>query len=253
MGNRREVTMAPVCLSCPARTTLLILSFVCNFRVASAQDAEGGPHVRSEDPQLSNAIRQGLEQSSTFRNLVERLDRLPGIVHVVSSRCGTRLWEPEACLDHRIVVRGGFRFLRVNIYPGESGAKRLALIAHELQHALEVLSDYTITTSEDVERLFEAIGTKRRSGSFETQAALRVQESVYREAQESLRFAKNALKPLQPLHRQSLQQYRAGTAGAGVTQKPCEPTTTLLTGDVSSRAETLRSYEPGCRAAGRPP
>src|ERR1700750_2371651 len=120
-----------------------------------AQDSRRGSHVRTEDRQLSKIIRQGLNQSSTFRELVDRIDRLPGLVYVVWSRCGTRLWEPGACLDHRVAVSGGIRFLRVNIYPGESGERLLALIAHELQHALEVLSDNNATSPEDVVKLYE--------------------------------------------------------------------------------------------------
>src|SRR4051812_43045856 len=92
-----------------------------------AQDSRSGSHVRAEDHQLSKVIREGLDQSHTFRELMDRIDSLPGLVYVVWSRCGTRLWEPGACLDHRVTVSGGVRFLRVNIYPGESGERLLAL------------------------------------------------------------------------------------------------------------------------------
>jgi len=151
---------------------------------AVAQDPRTGPHVRSEDARLSKVIRQGLDQSPTLRELVNRIDSLSGLVYVVWSRCGTRLWEPDACLDHRIGGGGGFRFLRVNIYPGASGERLLALIAHELQHALEVLSDDNVTSQEDVVKLYERIGTKGAAGNFESTAAQRVQGAVYREARE---------------------------------------------------------------------
>jgi hypothetical protein len=153
-----------------------------------AQVPQSGPHVRTEDARLSNVIRQGLEQSPTLRELVHRIDGLSGFVYVVWSRCGTRLWEPDACLDHRIGVNGGFRFLRVNIYPGASGERLVALIAHELQHALEVLSDNNATSQEHVAKLYERIGFKRRAAdNFETEAAGRVQDAVYREARERAR------------------------------------------------------------------
>jgi hypothetical protein len=155
-------------------------------RVAT-QDPQTGPHVRTEDPQLAKIIRQGLDQSPTFRELVNRIDSLSGFVYVVWSRCGTRHGEPDACLDHRLSVSGGFRFLRVNIYPGASGERLLALIAHELQHALEVLSDDNVTSQEEVEKLYERIGIKGAAGSFETAAAQRVQGAVYREARERAR------------------------------------------------------------------
>jgi hypothetical protein len=79
-------------------------------------------------------------------------------------------------------VSGGFRFLRVNIYPGESGARLVALIGHELQHAVEVLSDESATSQEDVAKLFERIGIQRKSSNnFETEDAQRVEDAVYRE------------------------------------------------------------------------
>jgi hypothetical protein len=153
-----------------------------------AQDSQTGSHVRTEDPQLSKVIRQGVDQSPTFRELMNRIDSLSGFVYVVWSRCGTRLWEPGACLDHHVAVSGGVRFLRVNIYPGESGERLLALIAHELQHALEVLSDNNATSQENVAKLYERIGLKRRAAdNFETEAAGRVQDAVYREARERAR------------------------------------------------------------------
>jgi hypothetical protein len=153
-----------------------------------AQDSQTGSHVRTEDPQLSKVIRQGLDLSPTFRELMNRIDSLSGLVYVVWSRCGTRLWEPSACLDHRVAVSGGVRFLRVNIYPGESGERLLALIAHELQHALEVLSDNNATSQKNVAKLYERIGLKRRAAdNFETEAAGRVQDAVYREARERAR------------------------------------------------------------------
>lgn len=147
-----------------------------------SQDAGARPHVRTEDAKLATVIRKGLEQSATFRDLVNRINRTSGLVYVVSSRCVARAWEPRACLDHRIWASGGYRFLRVHIHPSASGATLLALIAHELQHALEVLSDDTITTLEEVERLYLRIGTTERSGVVETEAALRMQRMVLREA-----------------------------------------------------------------------
>lgn len=153
----------------------------------TGQDRRAGSHVRTEDAALATVIRDGLEQSATFRDLVTRIDRASGFVYVVAARCVARTSEPRACLDHRIRVSGGFRFLQVNVHPSESGATLLALIAHELQHALEVLSDDTITTSEDVQRLYERIGTIERSGIVETGAALRMQRLVLREARASLR------------------------------------------------------------------
>ena len=66
--------------------------------------------------------------------------------------------------------------------PGEPEARQLRLLAHELQHALEVLSDETATSQESVARLYQRIGMRRSGvGNFETDAALRVQKEVARQ------------------------------------------------------------------------
>jgi hypothetical protein len=150
------------------------------------QDAHAGSHIRTNDAKLANAIRVGLDQSATFRDLVNRIERTSGLVHIVSARCVTQTWEARACLNHNIRVNAGFRFLRVHVHPSESGLMLLALIAHELQHAFEVLSDDMIGTPENVEWLYQRIGTKARSGIVETDAALRMQDIVLREARERL-------------------------------------------------------------------
>jgi hypothetical protein len=161
-------------------TACLILTMLSAH--TAGQDARPDSHVRADDARLAKAIRDGLVQSRTFRELVARLDQASGLVFLVSSRCVTRVSQPRACLDHNIRVTGGLRFLRVNVHPSESGATLLAVIAHELQHALEILSDETITSLEAVEKLYERIGRKVRSGTVETEAAQAVQDAVYREA-----------------------------------------------------------------------
>ena len=74
-----------------------------------------------------------------------------------------------------------FSDLRINMLPGEPEARQLRLLAHELQHALEVLSDETATSQESVARLYERIGMRSGVGNFETDAALRVQKEVARQ------------------------------------------------------------------------
>jgi hypothetical protein len=110
-----------------------------------------------------------------------QVDHENGLVHVVASQCGS-LSGLAACLDHDVHVRGGIRYLRINMLPGEPETRQLPLLAHELQHALEVLSDESATSQEGVARLYERIGVRRPGvGNFETDAALRVQRAVARE------------------------------------------------------------------------
>jgi hypothetical protein len=167
-----------------------VVAVVCllalvGFRgVSAAQDAAGGRHVRTDDATLRGLMTRGDAESPTFRGIVLHIDRLPGLVYVVASQCGAR-WELAACLDHRVQVRGGYRFLRVNMPPGEPVHRQLPLLAHELQHALEVLSDESAISLDSVAQLYERIGVRRPgAGVFETDAARRVQDAVYREVRE---------------------------------------------------------------------
>jgi hypothetical protein len=148
---------------------------------ALVQNGPGGTHVRTEDPTLRKLISRGLKESPTFRAIVCQIDRMNGLVYVVASRCGS-LSKLAACLDHDVHVRGGIRYLRVNMLSGEPESRQLPLLAHELQHAREVLSDESATSRESVGRLYERIGVRRPGvGNFETDAAQQVQKAVDKE------------------------------------------------------------------------
>ena len=174
--------MAPSLPTCRVAAGALALSFLLSHPVtASAQDHRRSTHVRSDDPTLLRVIQEGMERSRTFREMVARIDSLPGLVYIVPSRCGAKSALP-ACLDHNVHTRGGYRLLRVNVMPNESGPYLIALIAHELQHVIEVLSDESATSREAVTEMYQRISSKRSSArGFETDAALATQTMVLRE------------------------------------------------------------------------
>ena len=70
-------------------------------------------------------------------------------------------------------------FTRAVYAPASPSSKPLSdhLFAHELQHALEVLSDRSVRTAGEIFGLFQRIGVWR-GHSFETHAAIRVGEDV---------------------------------------------------------------------------
>jgi hypothetical protein len=135
-------------------------------------------HVRSTEPKISALINAGLARSSTFQHLVETLDRSDVIVYV-----DTKLTRPAlgAYLAHTVVVAGGVRYLHIAI--DAHGAERhlVPLLAHELQHALEVAGDPTVRDSESMDRLFERLAVEFGCGGTtcaETQAAKDVEAAV---------------------------------------------------------------------------
>jgi len=147
-----------------------------------APDVEA-PHVRSTDARILEMIREGSGRSETFKSLVDALNQLNTIVYVEPGICGFGHY--AACLPHTITIGSGFRYLRIVVDPGRA-PDTISLIAHELQHALEIARAPSIQTAADMTALFRSIG---RSPScprgvpdcYETSAALAIGDAVLNE------------------------------------------------------------------------
>jgi hypothetical protein len=63
----------------------------------------------------------------------------------------------------------------------EQGDRPTFILAHELQHAIEVLEAPDVSTEHAVDQLFEQIGTHAHAGVLETHAALDAERAVRRE------------------------------------------------------------------------
>jgi hypothetical protein len=138
-------------------------------------------YIRSFDCRLAKAIASGLERSKTFRQLVERVGCLQGIVYIEAQyyvRLQTGIVLPGA-LAHTVTKAGPYRILRVLVGP-HSGDRPIVVLAHELQHAVEVLES-DATTETEIDELFERIGVRASTGSVETLAARKVERAVARE------------------------------------------------------------------------
>jgi len=135
--------------------------------------------VRSENPLLSAAIVQGAERSTTFRRLIERIDATDGLVYVMEGKCGQGV---RACLHMSLELSGTNRLLRILVNPRRApGCELMGSIGHELQHALEALSNPNVRTSFGLSSFFHRIGPEgpRR---FETPEAIHVGLAVEKEA-----------------------------------------------------------------------
>lgn len=154
------------------------------FHAEAVGDAEV-PHVRSTDTAILEIVREGSRQSETFKSLVDALNQTSTIVYVERGVCGFGHF--AACLPHTVTLAGSVRYLRILIDPSRT-PDMLPLIAHELQHTLEIARAPTIQTADDITALFRRIG---RSPScprgvpdcYETNAALAIGDAVLNELQ----------------------------------------------------------------------
>jgi len=104
-----------------------------------------------------DVIREASVRSATFAGILAALDATDAFVYVQPGVCA--FGNLDACLPQTIGVGSGARYLRVLFDPYRSNrAQVIALIGHELQHALEIAQAPTVRSHDDVIRLFQRIG-----------------------------------------------------------------------------------------------
>jgi hypothetical protein len=154
-------------------------------RVHAAQPDTTGtrvPKVRSHNPEVGALIRRASDISATFRRLTAGIDSTDGIVYVDDGKCGHGV---AACLLLAVQVSGPFRVLRIKVDARRLDCGLMARIGHELQHAIEILSDPSVTDGVRAYSFFERISPGEPisdRGRFETAAAVRAGLDVRREA-----------------------------------------------------------------------
>lgn len=151
---------------------------------AQPRDAPARFHVRSTDRRILELIEQGCNRSSTFRTLVATLGRTDTFVYIEPGLCG--FGHLVACLPHTVALGVGARYVTVLLDQQQTARRKLAAIAHELQHALEVAYAPEVRTTDDLGRLFRRIGYSPHCPPglrecYETHAALKVGQTVEHE------------------------------------------------------------------------
>ena len=151
----------------------------------ASQDAITGTNarVRGLSPRLVAIITEATAQSKTFRGLVDRIGNTDGIVFVAEGQCGHGV---RACLLHAVTIAGPNRLLWILVDPRRTNREAMRSIGHELQHAVEVLDEPSVRSTDAIYRLLLRIdGDRDSAGRFETEAATRAGEAVSRDLRKS--------------------------------------------------------------------
>jgi hypothetical protein len=136
---------------------------------ARADTVAATSHVRATTEEIRRILQAGLSTSPTFRRLVAALDDSDVIVYVEPKLARKGL---GGYLSHAIVAAGSYRYLRVAVETAGPPHARVPLLAHELQHAVEVSRAQAVRDAESVERLFRTLAIPHGcsdSGCYETQ------------------------------------------------------------------------------------
>ena len=136
------------------------------------------PRLRADSPVIGAAIDFATERSPVFRDLLARIGLTDGIVFVEEGVCGHSV---RACLHLSVSIAGPYRALFIRVDPRKlTGCVLAGAIGHELQHAIEVLSDSSVRNGVAMLLLYQRIGPTS-SRRFETEAAIQTGLDVERE------------------------------------------------------------------------
>jgi hypothetical protein len=161
--------------------TLLMLLVVSPLSIAAESIAVLRPSIRTTDRRLRALLDDGLRTSPTLRALVARLTLSDVVVYLrcdgPSERVGGRLTFVSSA--------GGLRYVVVRM-ARLSRLQQIAIIAHELQHAIEIADAPAIVDGDSLVREYQRIGyVNHRSPlpgvSFDTAAAVHAGEQVVKE------------------------------------------------------------------------
>jgi hypothetical protein len=160
----------------PGAAGVAILSavIVCTAESRASGSTADATRVRSTDAGILALVREGTDRSATFSMLVDAIRRSNGIVYIEFGYCA--FGHLNGCLLSYIAPARGDRYLRIIVTPDKnrrSHDQLLALIVHELRHALEVIEHVEIVDVPAMEALYRRIGTPETSGltGYETSAA----------------------------------------------------------------------------------
>jgi hypothetical protein len=184
MLRRLATTIAALILSTSpalAQTPSAAGSTVATFNGAGAN--AWASNVRASDNELVTLLADGVKKSTTLRGLTERLGKSDVIVYVrpdVLSR--------NANQGHLSFLSssGGYRYLVVHLPVGQSKQQQIAMLGHELQHAVVIADAPSVTDSDTLKKEFERIGkvtmaANGRDFSFDSQAATDARQRILRE------------------------------------------------------------------------
>jgi hypothetical protein len=135
-------------------------------------------HVRTTDRTIDKLIREGYANSPTFAALLERIEQSDVYVYIEDV---PRL---PGALEGRLLVlppSHGFRYLRIQIARRGTPNDSIAVLGHELRHAIEVAEEPDVLDTGSLIALYRRIGIDRGHNEYDTIAAQETGRRVLKE------------------------------------------------------------------------
>ena len=156
--------------------------------VMAQQPAAAAPsHIRTTSAALRTLIAAGIERSPTFRALVDQLEASDVVVYVDFRTFNERGLGGQILF---VGAAGGRRYVQVFVAPLQD-LDCLAILGHELRHAVEIASAPSVVDSASMARCYERIGyhVPPHANRFDTSNAVESGRRVLYEARTGVRVA----------------------------------------------------------------
>jgi len=147
--------------------------------LAANGEAAEFEHVRSEEASIRGLLRNGYERSTTFKALVDEIESRPGIVYIAQAVALSR--GMHGALLHAVGGSREIPIFRVLLKTNLGREEAMAILAHELQHVLEVLHAGSPADAAAMARLFGALDHQIEDSKFETEDARAIASRVLSE------------------------------------------------------------------------
>lgn len=181
----KQHSTAPLGLTPPLSSALVSLLGSSGAPMPVEPPWPTNSHVRSAESRIVTLLQEGVDRSATFRGLVATLNASDVIVQIEPSLQMRRGF--NGYLLHSLRVEGEYRYLRITVNPHLHNNRLISVMAHELQHAVEVAESSGTRSDKSISALFKRLDSGTCTGSrgcTETAAAVRTERRVLAELQE---------------------------------------------------------------------
>jgi hypothetical protein len=151
--------------------------------LATAATVAAAGDVRPLQKRGARLLDEGVRRSAAMRALVDELSRSDMVVYVDLDPN-----EPATGLEGALRFRAATpeaRYVRVWLQPRRCDSALMPVLAHELQHAVEVARAADVRSAESFRALYAAVGRSGTAGHYETAAALEMGARVRRELEDA--------------------------------------------------------------------
>jgi hypothetical protein len=174
----RKMTLTPAWILLP------LLFLLATSAALTAQTFEDDPrnHIRTTDRRLIRLLHDGMRASDTFRRMVHRIRQSNVIVYLECG--GSRHRSADGRLTFVSAV-GGARYVHIRVARLAAADVQIALIGHELRHAVEIADAPGVIDGHSLAREYERIGflnSRQIAGtSYDSAAAVEAGYQVLRD------------------------------------------------------------------------